>query len=102
MRHQRLVALTHLFCARECRRGGKNGAGLKVCQVRAALSALVLSWALRRSARAALLGRAAAIIRRAQRRNVVARRCHTKETRKRFKMARIKLSSVRLCRWNSS
>jgi hypothetical protein len=63
---------------------------------------LVLSRALKRPARAALLDKVAANIRRAQRRNEAARRCHTKETRWRLRASGIKLTSLRRRRWNSS
>jgi hypothetical protein len=102
IRHQRLVALAHLFCARVCERWGKNSPELTVCQVRTALSALMLSWRLRRSARSALLDKTAANIRRAQRRNAEARRCRAKKAQQKLRAAGIKLTSVRRCRWNSS
>jgi hypothetical protein len=70
-----------------------------VCQVHAAVSALVESLRLDNSAADNLFDRVAAKINWAQKRNAQSRKSHTKTARRRLRELGIKLTEIKRCRW---
>jgi hypothetical protein len=73
-----------------------------VCQVHTAVAALVRSWWLDDAATTPLLEQAAKEIEYTQARNQLARKCHTKTTRRKLRAAGIQLTKIRTCRWDTS
>lgn len=72
------------------------------CQIHTAVAALIPFWWLSLPPPKALLERTSAEIRRTQRRNALARKCHTKRTRRRLRESGIKLTGLPHCRWDST
>ncbi len=72
------------------------------CQVHTAVAALIPFWWLSACPPRKLLERTCGEIERTQRRNALARRCHTKRTRRRLHKLGIKLTVLPRCRWNST
>ena len=66
------------------------------------MAALILFWWLGLYPPKKLLDRTSAEIERTQRRNAVARKCHTKRTRRRLRESGIKLTGLPHCKWNTT
>lgn len=73
-----------------------------MCQVHTAAAALVRSWWLDDAATTQLLEQAVHEIQYTQARNALARKCHTKTTRRKLRALGIQLTKIRTCRWNTS
>ncbi len=72
---------------------------MTVCQVHAAVAALIPSWCLGVSPPAALIERTAAILQRKQRRNAASRVSHIKRARRQLRERGIKLTELKRCQW---
>ena len=72
------------------------------CQVHTAVAALIPFWWLDLSPPRKLLERTSAEIERANRRDAVARKSHTKRTRRRLRESGIKLTELPRCTWDST
>src|SRR5512135_3622237 len=81
--------------------GGKNPE-LTECQVHDAIAACIPSWWLGQTPPRKRLERTAAKIRRAQQRNALARKCHTKRTRRKLHKLGIKLTELPRCTWGKT
>jgi hypothetical protein len=101
-RHLILSYVSYLFLSRVRQEFGGKNQELTECQVHTAVAALIPFWWLNPSPPKALLERTSAEIERAQRRNALARRCHTKRTRRRLHALGVKLTEVPRCRWGST
>ena len=75
---------------------------MTVCQVRTAAAALVRSWGLGRKAAGLILDAAAAELEYTQRRNALARRCHTRTACKKLAALGIRLTALPRCGWGKS
>ena len=71
-------------------------------QVHTALAALIPCWWLEQRPSAKLLERTAAELQRTQQRNAVARKSHSKRTRRRLRELGIKLTDLQHCHWGRS
>ena len=101
-RHLILSCVSYLFLSRMRQEFGGKNRELTECQIHTAVAALIPFWWLKLSPPKALLERTSAEIERAQRRNALARRCHTKRTHRRLHALGIKLTEVPRCRWGST
>ena len=101
-RHLILSGVSYLFLSRMRQEFGGENPELTECQVHTAVAALIPFWWLSLSPPRTLLERTAGEIERTQRRNALARRCQTKETRQRLHALGIKLTELPRCRWDSS
>ncbi len=72
------------------------------CQIHTAVAALIPFWWLKLSPPKALLERTSAEIQRTQSRNAVARKCHTKRTRRELRALDIKLTGLPRCKWDTT
>ncbi len=99
-RHQAIPQPAICFCPRFSNNCGGKNAELTVCQARTAMSALVRSWGLGRTAARLILDAAAAEIGYTQRRNALARRSHTRTTRKKLAALGIRLKGLPRCGWS--
>jgi hypothetical protein len=70
--------------------------------VHTAIAALIPFWWLSMSPPKKLLERTSAEIERTQRRNALARKCHTKQTRRRLRALGTKLTRLPRCCWDST
>ena len=67
-----------------------------------AVAALIPFWWLNERPSTKRLERTSGTIKRAQRRNTVARKCHTKGTQRRLHALGIKLTGLPRCQWDST
>ena len=72
------------------------------CQIHTAVAAQIPFWWLNQRPPRKLLERTSAEIRRAQRRNGMARKCHIKRTRRRLRDLGIKLTTLPRCKWGKT
>ena len=75
---------------------------LTECEIYTAVAALIPFWWLDLSPPRKLLERTSAEIERTQRRNALAKRCHTKRTRQRLHDLGIKLTGLPRCKWDTT
>jgi hypothetical protein len=101
-RHLVLSRVSYLFLSRVRQEVGGKNPELTECQVHTTVAALIPFWWLGLSPPRRLLERTSEEIERAQRRNAVARRCHTKRTRRRLHALGIRLTELPRCRWDST
>ena len=98
-RHLILSGVNSLFLSRIRQEFGGENRELTECQVQTAVAALIPFWWLGLSPPKVVLERTSEESPRTQRRNALARRCHTKRTRRRRHALGIKLTEVPRCRW---
>lgn len=101
-RHLTLSAVSYLFLARMRQEFGGKNPELTECQVHDAIAACIPSWWLGQTPPRKRLERTAAKIRRAQQRNALARKCHTKRTRRKLHKLGIKLTELPRCTWGKT
>ena len=100
-RHLILSCVSYLFLSRMRQEFGGEKPELTECQVHTAIAALIPFWWLNLRAPRKLLERTSEEIVRAQRRNVSARKSHTKRTRRRLHEGGIKLTGLPRCKWDT-
>lgn len=96
-RHLILTAVSYLFLARARQWLAKKNPEVTVCQLRAAVNALISSWSMDPAAAARHIQRTAKTLQYIQRRNAQARQSHTKTTKQRLTRLGIKLSHCKRC-----
>ena len=101
-RHLVLSLVSYLFLTRMRQEFGGKNPELTECQVHTAVAALIPFWWLGLCPPRALLERTSEEIKRTQCRSALARRCHTKRTRRRLHALGIKLTELPRCRWDST